>query len=111
MILTLPTFPILPDMATGAMPFGGGCVVNTMHLNPPLGNLGDPDCDCDNASDAYEIANGLAGDCNSDGLPDNCEADCNGNGVADPCDLLNGTHKDCNGNGIPDDCETSGRLQ
>ncbi|GMU26345.1 MAG: hypothetical protein AMXMBFR16_12500 [Candidatus Uhrbacteria bacterium] len=60
-------------------------------------------------------------DCNSNGIPDECEIeacplgdhncnDCNKNGIPDECDIANcppgdSTCVDKNGNGIPDDCE------
>lgn len=50
------------------------------------------------------ISIGLAGgnDCNSNGVPDNCEvesADCNNNGVLDACE------HDCDVDGLIDDCD------
>ncbi len=53
--------------------------------------------------DEEDIATGTSSDCNSNGLPDDCE-DCNNNGLADACDLDAGA-ADCNGNGVPDECE------
>ncbi|MHC4090947.1 MAG: thrombospondin type 3 repeat-containing protein, partial [Planctomycetota bacterium] len=62
-------------------------------------------------------------DCNSNGIPDDCEldcdaesceaveegcgqaGDCNSSGVPDDCELEG---NDCNTNGIPDDCELEG---
>ncbi len=44
-------------------------------------------------------------DCDTNGVPDECQPDCNTNGVADACDLVAGTSADCSGNGIPDECE------
>ena len=62
------------------------------------------DCDGDGITNAEEIASGSS-DCNSNGVPDECEADCNGNGIADSCEIENGSRADCNGNRIPDECE------
>ena len=45
-----------------------------------------------------------ADDCNSNGIPDECEPDCNTNGVADECDIAEGTSTDADGNMIPDEC-------
>lgn len=48
-------------------------------------------------------------DCNSNGVPDECEADCNGNGRPDDCDIIaceeDASCGDCNGNLIPDGCD------
>jgi len=55
--------------------------------------------------DECDIASGTSGDCQPNGIPDDCEADCNGNRVADDCDIATGTSADCQPNGIPDDCE------
>ncbi len=44
-------------------------------------------------------------DCNSDGIPDECQLDgndCNADGIPDECQLAN---NDVNANNIPDDCE------
>ena len=46
-------------------------------------------------------------DCNTNGVPDECEADCNTNGVADACDLAGGAC-DSDGDGVLDACESSG---
>ncbi|MCB9849579.1 MAG: hypothetical protein H6817_02620 [Phycisphaerales bacterium] len=49
-----------------------------------------------------------AADCNTNGVPDDCDAvgnDCNSNGIPDDCELM--IH-DANDNGILDDCETIG---
>lgn len=77
--------------------------------NCPLNqNPGQQDCDFDGIGDVCEIANGLAVDCNTNGIPDNCETDCNQNGVTDDCDVLFGASQDLNSNGIPDECEGPG---
>jgi hypothetical protein len=46
-------------------------------------------------------------DCNTNGVPDECEPDCNGNDVADGCDISGGTSFDCNANLVPDECDIS----
>ena len=53
-----------------------------------------------------------SGDCNGNGLPDECEADCDGNGVPDGCDVDGSdpdgdglVADDCNANGLPDVCD------
>lgn len=43
-------------------------------------------------------------DCNTNGIPDDCELDCNTNGIPDECDIAAGSSADCDGNGVPDDC-------
>ncbi len=45
-------------------------------------------------------------DCDSNSIPDECEADCNANGIVDACDIGGATSTDCNVNAIPDECET-----
>jgi len=58
-------------------------------------------------------AGGGPGDCNDNGVPDECDIadgtseDCNANGVPDECDIADGTSEDTNGNGIPDECEST----
>ena len=64
-----------------------------------------PDCNGNNQPDFCDLLNGTSFDCNSDGVPDECQADCNGNGLHDDCDIAEGTSLDCNGNGVPDECE------
>ena len=85
-----------------------------------LNSIGDR-CDIDCAGDGCEWPCGGSVDCNSNGVPDECERDCNENGIADACDIrdcdgalwcddcngntvLDGCEVDCDGNGIPDDC-------
>ena len=64
------------------------------------------DIDCGVAAGPCDLPGcGLSADCNTDGVPDDCEADCNSNGVPDDCDIAAGTSLDCNTNGIPDDCD------
>lgn len=78
---------------------------------------GPADCNGNTTSDTCDIscaAPGCSGmpncgtsdDCNSNGVPDECETDCNSNGIPDDCDITNGTSNDCNTNNIPDECDT-----
>ena len=75
---------------------------------------GLPDCDSDGVPDECEAdcnSNGTpdaceeGNDCNSDGVPDECEADCNANSIPDPCEILSDAELDLNSNGILDSCE------
>ncbi|MCH8852823.1 MAG: hypothetical protein IID41_09265, partial [Planctomycetes bacterium] len=66
-----------------------------------------------NAGSAYFF--GGLGDCNANGIPDECDiaecmgepacSDCNGNGVPDECDIAEGRSADADGGGVPDECE------
>jgi len=58
--------------------------------------------------DSCDIANLTSPDCNTNGIPDECETDCNANGVPDDCDISSGTSLDCNVDGVPDDCQLTG---
>ncbi|NOX57623.1 MAG: S8 family serine peptidase [Planctomycetes bacterium] len=49
----------------------------------------------------------LADDCDSNGVPDDCQPDCNQNSINDVCDVADGTSDDCNANVVPDECEAS----
>jgi len=73
-----------------------------------------PDCDSDGLPDECEIdcdSNGtpddceVITDCNLNGTPDDCEEDCNENGKPDDCDIADLTSQDCNTNSIPDECD------
>jgi hypothetical protein len=44
-------------------------------------------------------------DCDSSGVPDECEPDCDEDGIPDSCEISDGTATDSNGNGLPDGCE------
>ena len=66
------------------------------------------DCQSDGIPDECQLE---GNDCNANGLPDECELagnDCNANGVLDSCDIALGTSTDCDGNGVPDECELDG---
>ena len=68
------------------------------------------DCNDNNLLDSCEIEQGIAEDCDGNGVPDPCDlaagdADCNGNGIIDVCDIAAGTSEDCNGNDVPDACD------
>ena len=78
--------------------------IDTCDNCPDLANEDQADCDGDGIGDVCAIADGLATDCNANGIPDSCDTDCDGNGIPDDCDLANGA-TDCDGNGILDACE------
>lgn len=61
------------------------------------------DCNQNGGDDFCDIIEGISGDCNVNGIPDECEpGDCDGNGVLDECDC------DCDNDGIVDGCEVIG---
>ncbi len=66
------------------------------------------DCNGNGVNDLDEIAAGTSLDCNTNGIPDQCEFDCNQNGVADDCDIASGTSNDCNLDSVPDECQLVG---
>jgi len=60
------------------------------------------DCNTNGIDDAQDIATGTSGDCNADGIPDDCQlaaADCNSNGIPDSCEL------DTDLDGVIDTCD------
>jgi hypothetical protein len=63
--------------------------------------IGDFDCNGNGFPDAEDIATGRSLDCNTNDLPDECEADCDEDGIPDACD----TFEDCNENMVPDECD------
>ncbi len=62
---------------------------------------------CDISCEAVNCTQPCGGseDCNSNGVPDECERDCNNNVHADECDVAQGISPDCNSNLVPDECE------
>ena len=79
------------------------------------------DCNDNEIDDYIEAVDAVASDCNSDGIPDNCQVavedpgipspiDCNQNQVPDTCDIANGDSQDVNVNGVPDECEDQSLL-
>ncbi len=63
------------------------------------------DCDADGTSDADEILGGSP-DCDTNGIPDECQPDCDTDGTPDACELAPfGSSVDCNNNDVPDECE------
>ncbi|MCP4250320.1 MAG: hypothetical protein GY778_25030, partial [bacterium] len=86
--------PVAPDVGAGTA---------------PLVDIGAfeyrADCNTNGTLDSIDIDGGGSQDCDSNGVPDECDPDCNTNGTADGCDLLLGTSSDCNANGTPDECD------
>lgn len=80
------------------------------------------DCNANEIDDYIEAVDGADSfDCNSDGIPDDCQVavedpgipspiDCNQNQVPDTCDIANGDSQDVNVNGVPDECEDQSLL-
>ena len=79
------------------------------------------DCNDNEIDDYIEAVDAVASDCNSDGIPDNCQVavedpgipspiDCNQNQIPDTCDIANGDSQDVNANGVPDECEDQSLL-
>jgi hypothetical protein len=88
--------PLTPDTGSGT---------------PPLVDMGAYeliDCNDNDVDDSQDINNGTSVDCESNGIPDECETllDCNTNGIQDTCDIADGTSVDCNLNEVPDECES-----
>ncbi|MCK4340196.1 MAG: right-handed parallel beta-helix repeat-containing protein [Phycisphaerae bacterium] len=69
------------------------------------------DCDSSGGDDACELADGIAEDCNLNGVLDHCDIDwgtsqdCNSNGIPDECELADNSSQDCNTNGYLDECD------
>ncbi len=99
---------ILPVLARGtSQAIGSGnvttsfatkaaAIVTVVYLyNPPI-----IDCNGNLIEDATDIATGFSLDCNSNGIPDECEPDCDKDNIPDVCE------PDCDNDGVPDDCDT-----
>lgn len=63
------------------------------------------DCNENGIPDDCDIDDGTSIDVDADGTPDECQPDCNENGVPDSHEILTGAADDCNDNGVPDECE------
>lgn len=64
-----------------------------------------PDCNSNGVPDECELA---SGDCNGNQYLDACESteDCNENGLPDVCDIGAGSSDDCDSDSIPDECQS-----
>lgn len=81
------------------------CNANAQVDSCDIAGGGSSDCQSDGIPDECQLA---GNDCNGNGTPDDCEmTDCNGNGIIDSCDIASGASADDDGNGIPDDCSTT----
>lgn len=62
------------------------------------------DCNSNGIDDAQDIADGTSEDCDTNGVPDECEADSDGDGVIDGCDVCAGENDnlDSDADGTPD---------
>ena len=72
---------------------------NCLRIAPGRPSAHSSDCNSNGIPDECELAEG---DCDGNGLPDDCELptrDCDDNGVIDEC------QSDCNRNALPDACE------
>jgi hypothetical protein len=78
-------------------PQGSSISVSITYL--PVG-----DCNANGVPDDCDIAGATSIDIDGNDVPDECE-DCNGNTIPDVIDLANQTSDDANANGIPDECE------
>jgi hypothetical protein len=69
------------------------------------------DCNLNGVLDDCDIDDETSLDCNENGIPDECELvdnDCNENGAPDECDIASGESEDCDGNATPDECQVIG---
>ena len=82
---------------------GGNTTVSVTVSYPLAMPVGD--CNINDVLDACDVTAGTSVDCDTNGVPDECQPDCNTNGVADECDITGSTSTDCNANGVPDECE------
>lgn len=113
-------------------PVGGNYGVTAFYVTDQA-----KDCNLNGRDDSDDIACGLgntcgglagSGDCNNNGIPDECEVpplgsgtDCDGNlqpdtcqasclqnGIIDPCNVppVSNAHPDCDANKVPDECQT-----
>ncbi len=91
------TIVMTPSAFVDQCPQGSSISVSIMYL--PVG-----DCNANGVPDDCDIAGATSVDVDGNDVPDECE-DCNGNTIPDVIDLSNQTSDDANGNGIPDECE------
>lgn len=51
-----------------------------------VARFGLPDCNNNYVADGVDIFEGTSGDCDANGVPDECQVDSDGNGTIDPCE-------------------------
>jgi len=112
-----------PVLADGIRLYGDGGG-SAQHISiGELRVLTENDCNQNDVLDSCDIAAGTSGDCDANGIPDDCQpvtdcdnngvrdlcepagrADCDGDGVTNYCQVAAGA-PDCNSNWIPDSCD------
>jgi len=70
-----------------------------------FGSIPPQDCNSNGVPDECEIADGTSSDFNLNGVPDECEPDCQPNDIPDFVEIGLGLSEDCNLDEIPDDCQ------
>ncbi len=85
----------------------GDGVPDSIDNCPAHPNQDQNDCDGDGIGDVCAIADGASEDCNTNGVPDECEPDADGDMVPDGCDICpDGDDTiDTDGDLTPDDCD------
>lgn len=79
-----------------------------------LKNVIIDDCNNNGIHDPFDIQAGTSADCDSNGVPDECQlansGDCDQNGLLDACEILNDPSLDCDGNLNLDVCDLAGDM-
>ena len=112
---TRPVFPTGTVNVVGRSNGGSGPESAWLALGQQIPMPALVDCNGNGEHDAFDIAKGVALDCDQSGVPDTCEhpsavTDCNGNGISDLCDCYSGFSSDINTNNVPDECECTGDI-
>ena len=112
---TRPVFPTGTVNVVGRSNGGSGPENAWLALGQQIPMPALVDCNGNGEHDAFDIAKGVALDCDQSGVPDTCEhpsavTDCNGNGISDLCDCFSGFSSDINTNNVPDECECTGDI-
>jgi hypothetical protein len=112
---TRPVFPTGTVNVVGRSNGGSGPENAWLALGQQIPMPALVDCNGNGEHDAFDIAKGVALDCDQSGVPDTCEhpsavTDCNSNGISDLCDCYSGFSSDINTNNVPDECECTGDI-